>query len=182
MRSIALIGFMGCGKTTVGRLLARGLQRSFADTDDKIVELVGLAIPEIFTQKGEDFFRSLETLALRELVCEGNSVLSCGGGIVKSPDNVAILKSKGWVVYLNTSPMELARRIAAEPGTRPLIYGGRAAMPHEEVLARVEELLDERRELYEHAADQKVDTTGRAPEDIVREILNHLPSKVACGA
>lgn len=171
MNNIALVGFMGCGKTTIGRELASSLNCTFVDTDEAIEKEVGLPVPDIFAQRGEPFFRRVETEILARLSNNPNLILSCGGGIVKEPENIRLLKAGGRVVYLRATPRELTRRIRAEPGTRPLIYGERDVMNHKEVLSRVQELLAERAHLYEAAADHIVDTTRRLPREIAEEIL-----------
>lgn len=175
MNNIALVGFMGCGKTTIGRELASRLDCPFVDTDERIEKEVGLPVAAIFAQRGEHFFRRVETEILARLSNNSNLIISCGGGIVKDPENVRLLKAGGRVVYLRATPTELTRRIRAEPGTRPLIYGERDVMSYKEVLSRVQELLAERVPVYEAAADHIVDTTHRLPRDIAGEILQFCP-------
>ena len=100
---IVLIGFMGTGKTTIGRRLAHRTGLSFADTDTLVVERAGLSIPEIFRLHGEPAFRELEREVLAGLAGGEPRVLSTGGGIVLDPGNRARLRALGWVVWLETS-------------------------------------------------------------------------------
>ena len=155
VRNICLIGYMGSGKTTVGRLVAERLGLAFADTDEMIVMREGRSIPDIFREDGEAYFRKLEEELIAELsedIGLMNTVLSTGGGIVLSPLNRKNLKKTGKVIYLRASAECLYDRVRNDTG-RPLL-------DTEDVLTRIKEMLAVRSALYEEAADVILDTDG----------------------
>ena len=137
---IALIGLPGCGKSTIAKMLADRLALPGVDVDDKIVELAGATIPELFAQS-EDLFRDWETRALASIPAM-RTVVACGGGIVKRPENIYILAKNGVTVYIDRP----ADMIVADIDTsgRPLLADGGA---------RVYALQKEREPLYRKAAD-----------------------------
>ncbi len=160
--NLALIGFMGAGKSTVGSLLARRLDMAFVDLDETISRDAGMSVEEIFRREGEEGFREREGRALRrELTGEGK-VVACGGGIVVRPENVALLRKRCAVVYLRATGETILGRVGGGAG-RPLLRGGRLE-------ERVEELLSRREEAYRRAAHLVVDTDGRTPEEVAEEI------------
>ena len=118
-KAIFLCGFMGCGKSTVGRILARKLDCDFIDMDEYIVEKQGMSILQIFEEKGEDFFREAETEAVRELSAR-NGVIACGGGAMLKKINADIANEAGYVVYIDVEFEVCYRRIAGNPN-RPLV-------------------------------------------------------------
>lgn len=120
MKNIILCGFMGCGKTTVGKAIAQALHIAFIDMDAYIEHKTGLSVADLFSQYGEDYFRRLEADAAAELSRRDNLVLSTGGGTVLNPDNAAALKSGGVIVYLEV-PVEIIMRRLAGDTTRPLL-------------------------------------------------------------
>ena len=175
---VVLIGFMGSGKSRVGRELARLLSRPFVDLDARIEEAAGKPIPELFQQEGEAAFRALETRSLRRAL-EENAVLSTGGGVVTQEGNRRLLhESKAPVVWLQASPQVLARRIRSEPGARPLIDGG-GLLDLEQTAERVRALLHEREPLYRQCATVEVATDGRSVEEIAADIAQVLGEKQA---
>src|SRR5665213_4424801 len=116
--SIGLIGYRGCGKTTVGRKLADRLWQPFADTDELIVQQAGKSISDIFAQSGEAAFRDLESKVFREVCQHPEGVVALGGGALDRPENREILKASGHkLIYLKCEPPELLRRIEADPQT-----------------------------------------------------------------
>jgi shikimate kinase len=157
MRHLVLVGFMGAGKTSVGRLVSARLGLPFLDTDARIEAGSGMTIPQIFERRGEAAFRDLESAAIRD-ACEGPAaVISVGGGALIRPENTEALRRCGVLIHLHAD----ARTILARTGSRndrPLLAG--AADP----LARIEELLEARREIYAQA-DARVETTGRTLEE-----------------
>ena len=159
---IFLIGFMGSGKTTVGRLLAQRLGRPFADLDERIVRAAGMTIPEIFAREGEPAFRRRETDALRAAAAERRTVLATGGGAACRDENVEVMLAAGHVVALDVSPEEAVRRTGAASG-RPLLDG--AADP----VAAAAALLAARQPFYARA-HWRIQTEGRSPARIAAEI------------
>jgi shikimate kinase len=157
---------MGAGKSTVGRALARHLSWGFSDTDHVIEQQTGVSIPVIFEIEGVEGFRKRESMALRGFVNERQHVLATGGGIVLAPENRVLLKQVGSVVYLRASAHELYQRTRLDKN-RPLLQ---APNPRQ----RLEELLIQRRPLYESVADVIVET-GRQPVHlIVQKICSAL--------
>jgi shikimate kinase len=162
-RSVAIVGYMGSGKTTLGRLLARALALEFVDLDRAIVKSAAKGIPEIFAERGEKHFRDLEHRALVEAL-EGRSpsVIACGGGIVTRPDNMALLRGVT-TVFLKEDTDVLYRRTRG-PG-RPL----RAASREE-----FEQRYAERLPFYTQVADIEVGVDGRPPAEVAEEVLGCL--------
>ena len=161
--NIILTGFMGSGKTTVGKLLARRLDYRFVDTDQLIEERSGLTIPEIFRQKGESFFRALETEIARELATGQGMVISTGGKLMLDAVNAEVLAAGGRVFCLIASPEETLKRVSMDSAhKRPLLD---TADP----LNSIVNLLRERQEGYGQFC--KINTTGKSPEEVENDIL-----------
>ena len=166
--SIVLIGFMGAGKSSVGRSLARitGLPRF--DTDEMIAIRFGATIPEIFENHGENAFRVAETEALRELRGKQGTIVVTGGGIILSPENRQLVRELGQVVHLSANEETLFRRISRR-STRPLL---RTENPRATATA----LLEVRLPLYREVADVEVDTSLLTHEEVARKILELVES------
>jgi len=141
--AIVLVGMMGSGKTTVGRLAASMCGLQFIDLDEEIERKTGMSIVEIFRRYGEDEFRRLESEALKGIESTQNLVLSVGGGAMMKQDNIGKMRNIGKIVYLQTSFEELKRRLESEKHDRPLLQG--------ESDAKLKELLEKRRAVYETA-------------------------------
>ena len=170
---VVLIGFMGSGKSRVGRELARLLSCPLLDLDARIESAAGMSVPEMFRLRGEGAFREVETSELRRALNE-EAVLSTGGGIVTRAENRALLRESGApVVWLRASPQVLAARIRSEPGARPLIDGDRL-LDLPETIARVKMLLEARAPLYEECATLCIETDEREPEEMARRIVELL--------
>lgn len=136
-RKIALIGFMGCGKSSIGHFLASGLGLPHIDLDEEIEKRAGLSVREIFEQKGEAFFRELERQALASLAQKTEAfVLSCGGGAVLSPSSRRLLRQAYFTVWIDVPLDELLRRLSQEKETRPLLASADYA-PRAEALLRL---------------------------------------------
>jgi len=164
--AIVLIGFMGAGKSSVGRTLARMTGRPRFDTDEMVAARFGLTISEIFEKRGEERFRDAESGALEELSIETDAIIVTGGGIVLRSANTARLRELGAVVYLSADEETLFRRISRRP-TRPLLQ---TTDPR----ATMTELLAGRRPLYRAAADVEVDTSGLTHDEVARSILKKV--------
>ena len=163
---MAIVGYMGSGKTTLGRVLARALRREFVDLDRAIVKEAGKGIPEIFAEHGEEGFRELEHKALLEAL-EGRtpSVVACGGGIVVRPDNRALLRDVT-TLFLKEDTEVLYHRTRG-PG-RPL----RAASREE-----FEMRYTQRLPFYREVADLEVEVDGRPPAQVAEEVLGCLSKR-----
>ncbi|GGT00133.1 shikimate kinase [Streptomyces cinerochromogenes] len=165
--AVVLVGPMGVGKSTVGRLLAGRLGVGYRDTDEDIVTAQGRAIAEIFVDEGEAAFRAIEKAAVRAALTEHDGVLALGGGAVLDPDTRALLAGHR-VVYLSMRAEEAVRRAALDEA-RPLL----AVNPRR----RWRELMEARRHLYEEVATAVVATDGRTPEEVTQAALDALEEK-----
>jgi shikimate kinase len=161
--NIIITGFMGTGKTTVGKILARHLGYGFVDTDERIQARSGKTIPEIFREEGEAAFRCLEAAVARELAAGEGMVVATGGRMMLDPENAETLGRSGRVFCLQAAPEEILARVAGDAGAvRPLLEGG-------DPLARILALLKERAAGY--ARFPQVRTSGRTPEEVAGRIL-----------
>jgi shikimate kinase len=162
---VVLVGFMGSGKSTVGKLLSERLGVPFVDTDVEVEKRTGMDIPEIFKKKGEEYFRGLERRIIEELLSLPYLlVISTGGGLPAYSNNMELLNKKAFTVYLEADFEVLWRRIS-EDRNRPLVSLGKE---------KVKELLERRLPFYE-MAKFKVRTDVNSPVACVEEILNALP-------
>jgi shikimate kinase len=172
MSSIFLLGFMGSGKSAVARNLSKALKWPLIDLDATIEDQIETSIAEYFSSHGEAAFRSVESQKLRE-VCAERAVVSLGGGVPTQAVNREILcqsaNSGSLVVYLQTSPHELAVRIRRAPGKRPLIDGD-GHLDFQGTLQRVEALMQEREGAYQQCANLIIRTDGRSIAQVAREI------------
>ncbi|MHA2400596.1 MAG: shikimate kinase [Promethearchaeota archaeon] len=164
--SIALIGFMATGKTTVGKALAKylGKKYSFIETDQMIIKMVGKPIPSIFSEEGESKFREYESIVCKKASRLKRTVISCGGGVVLDKKNITNLKKNCHIVLLTATHAEIYTR-AMKDGkeTRPII-------DKEDPKTEIEMVLKYRKPFYDSAAELIIETTGRKIENIVREI------------
>jgi shikimate kinase len=162
--NIVLIGFMGSGKSSIGRLLASQSGRTFVDTDQLVVSKAGMEISEIFAKHGEALFRDWESEVLTELPCQSGMIVSTGGGIILREENRKLLRSIGFVVWLTASEEEIFRRVTRN-SKRPLVQ---TENPRE----TIHTLLEQRTPLYCCASDCVIDTGSlsrkRAAEEILR--------------
>ena len=164
--NIYLVGPMGAGKSTIGRLLSAELKLEFKDSDKEIEDRCGCNIPWIFDVEGEAGFRDREAMAIDEITQESNVLMATGGGAVLRPENRMALKNRGTVVYLKTSvEQQLAR--TGKDKNRPLLQ-----IPNpREVLSR---LMAARDPLYQEVADITIQTDDRNPKYVVQEVLKRL--------
>lgn len=163
MKNIILIGFMGAGKTTVGKFLSREKEMLFVDTDDRIVSEQGRTIPEIFSEEGEEHFRNLETELLRRMQEDTyNAVISVGGGMPVRPENRRLLQELGCVIYLSATKETILERVKSD-GSRPMLNGG-------DLISKVECLMKEREAFYRQTAHVDVRTDGRSIHHVVKII------------
>ena len=164
--NLILIGFMGTGKTSLGKLLAEKLGRGFIDIDQKIEQDAGLSIPQIFEKYGEKYFRELEKNAVKEITQRRGLVIATGGGTIKDEENLRLLKSSGVIVCLTTEPEEILRRTERR-GERPMLDA------EEDRLTTIKKLLAERQQFYSQA-DYTIDTTDWSPLQIMNDICKRF--------
>lgn len=161
-KNIILVGMMATGKSTVGAILAEELGYELVDLDHVIIETEGRSIAEIFAEDGEEYFRSVETAVLKQMLESENKLISTGGGAVLAPGNTALMLSKGHVVALTATEEEIIARVSDE--NRPLL-----AYNAEE---RVRRIMEDRQDAYLFA-HYTVDTTGLTAAEVSQHILMH---------
>ena len=169
--NIVLTGYMGSGKSSVGKKLAEKLGRTYIDVDEYIVESEKKTIPQIFDESGEEGFRAIETRALRELHNKyfGNAIIATGGGAVLRQENIDILSEMGNVFYLFADVETTFNRVKGDTN-RPLL----SSSDEEELRKKIETMIGQRRGYYEISADFFVDTNSKNIDDIVDEIINSV--------
>jgi shikimate kinase len=173
MSLIFLIGYMGCGKTTLAKKLASKLKYEWLDTDAYIEKQVGLTISEIFSRYGETYFRSLEQNLINSLDTSKSIVVSTGGGLPCFNNVIDVLNEKGTTVYLERSPKELFQRLEQGKHKRPLL----ADKSHEELLQFIEENLEKRNPIYrksKYILDRDYQTV-----DSILKITNYFRHRIS---
>lgn len=163
MKNIYLIGFMGTGKSTTAKEIAKSLDIKRIEMDDLIEEQQGMAITEIFEKYGEEYFRDLETELLRSFLEEDNLVVSCGGGSVLREENAALMKKSGCIVLLTGKPETIYERVKTSTN-RPVLNGNMN-------VEYIRSLMEKRRARYEEVADFVVATDGKDGAAVGAEIL-----------
>ena len=170
MTRIILIGYMGAGKTTIGKVLAREMGLDFYDLDNYIEDRFHQKIPEIFATKGEEGFREIERKMLHEVAEFENIVISCGGGTPCFFDNMEYMNTRGETIFLNASPAVLKEHLLMGKTVRPLIQGKTS----EELIAYIEESLQQRLPYYlkaKHTLDIGVIHTKEQIKHYVNQII-----------
>lgn len=166
IRNLFFIGFMGAGKSSVSARMGQLLGRDVVEMDQHIAQEEGMAITDIFAQKGEPYFRNLETALLKSCAQGAPRVVSCGGGVPLRAENVAAMKHCGTVVLLTARPEVILNRVK-DSTDRPLL-NGHMNVPY------IAELMEQRRPKYEAAADITVDTSELTIEEICQALLRRL--------
>ncbi len=161
--NLYLIGFMGVGKSAVSRYLDTQGHMHRVEMDQEIEKREKMTIPEIFAREGEEYFRDRETELLRELSDRQGIVVSCGGGVPKREENIRLMKESGTVVWLEAEPETILERVSRN-NNRPLLEGKKN-------IEAIRDMMQERRPLYERAADIRVRADGRPVCSIAKEIL-----------
>lgn len=166
MKNIILTGFMGSGKTTIGKELTGLTGLSLMDTDSLIEERLKTRISDIFAKEGEPYFRKCETDLIKQLIAEdAKGIISTGGGMIITPGNDELLKKLGVIIYLKASKETIVKRLQGDD-TRPLLAGG--------LSEKAEKLLEYRAPIYERCADILIDTDDMEPEKIAEIILERM--------
>lgn len=159
--NIILIGMMGTGKTTVSSILAQELGYTLIDIDTQIEVQEGCPIPVLFQEKGESYFRQVESDTLCRILKGSSQVVSTGGGCVLRTGNQKLMKDAGWVIALTASPESIISRVSSS-GDRPLLEGN--------IEERIKNIMEERKDAYSFA-DVTIDTSELSPEEVVQHIL-----------
>lgn len=165
-QNIVLIGFMGTGKSTVSDYLSNKFAMEIVEMDQVIAKREQMSIPDIFAAHGEEYFRDLETRLLVELQSQKNTVISCGGGVALRERNVAEMKKNGCVVLLTASPKTVYERVK-DSDDRPVLSGRKN-------IKGISELMEQRREKYEAAADIVINTDNKTVIQVCEELVNRL--------
>ncbi|SNS81316.1 shikimate kinase /chorismate mutase [Anaerovirgula multivorans] len=164
--NIVLVGFMGTGKSTVGRDLSRKLEMGCRDTDAMIQEKAGMSIKEIFKKFGEAHFRKLEKEVVAEVSQLKNTIIFCGGGVVLKEENVENLRQNGKIILLTAQPETLYERISQDD-TRPVLKGQMS-------LEGIRSLLKQRNQAYNDSADVAIQTDDKSVDEISTQIITKL--------
>jgi shikimate kinase len=161
-KNIFLIGLMGSGKTTIGRILSKSLNKDFYDSDHVVEEKTGVKVPLIFEYEGEVGFRKREESVLKELICHKNIVLATGGGVILSKNNCKLLSDNGHVIYLKSNCEDLVARMTGDQ-SRPLLQEG-------DLKETLESLFKLRDPMYSSISDYIIETSDKRAKEISSEI------------
>lgn len=165
-KNIFLIGFMGCGKSTMARFLSRDLDVELVEMDETIEAEAGMTINEIFEKYGEKHFRDLESQLILRIAEKGGAVVSCGGGAILRQENVENMKKNGQIIYLSATPETIFTRVRHSTN-RPLLNGNMN-------VEYISSLMEKRLPLYENAADIMIYVDGKEKQEVVEEIKKIL--------
>jgi len=169
-KNISLIGFMGSGKTTVGKILADRLNFLFIDLD-KVIEIAeDKTVSEIFKSGGEKYFRDVESEVIKKIYINENCVFACGGGIVEREENMDFIKQNSLIVYLYISPQQAFKRLK-DVEDRPLLGNSSNLDSRKEI---INNLISKRDILYKNNSNFNINTDNKSPECITEEILKKL--------
>lgn len=165
-KNIFLIGFMGSGKSTIARLLAKKTEKELIEMDETIENEEGCSINEIFEAHGEEYFRDLESKLVERIAKKGGTVVSCGGGAVLREENILNMRMNGTIIYLSATPETIYKRVCHSTN-RPLLNGNMN-------VEYISQLMEKRLPIYEKARDIVVDVNNKEKSAIVEEILSIL--------
>lgn len=161
-KNIFLIGFMGCGKSTMAKILSKETGKELVEMDETIEAEAGMTINEIFDKHGENHFRDLESRLIERIVDKGGAIVSCGGGAVLREENIANMRKNGTVVYLSATPETIYERVRHSTH-RPLLNGNMN-------IEHISQLMEKRLSSYEKAADVVVYVDGKEKNEVVENI------------
>lgn len=169
MKNIVLTGFMASGKSTIGRCIAKKMNMQFIDTDEYIEAQEKMTINDIFSLKGEEYFRELEGKCAAELSKIQDTVIATGGGFVLNGNNIELLRKNGIIVNLKTNPKVIKQRLDGARGTRPLLQNSEL----EEILTRFE-----KRKPYYDNCDIQIELNCKSlPEDYTEQIISKINNR-----
>lgn len=167
--NIVLVGFMGAGKSSLGKYLSGLMEMPLVDIDELLSERMKMSINQIFDVYGESFFRKMETHAVYETSYRKNLIISCGGGVVLNPENISLLKQNGKIIWLKADAETLYNRLHTDE-TRPLLKNNLS-------VSHIDNLLSERAERYAGAADFEIDTDHLSIEEIGQQIIDFIAAQ-----
>lgn len=165
-KNIFLIGFMGCGKSTVAAGLSQMYGMKVIEMDQLLAQRQGMSIPEIFEKHGETYFRDLESTLVLEIQGVRNQVVSCGGGVVLREQNVLEMKKNGHIILLTAKPDTILKRVERNDD-RPILKGKKNVRD-------ISELMEKRRPKYESAADIVIETDNKSVKEICEEVMQKV--------
>lgn len=165
--NIALVGFMGVGKSTAGKILARRLGKRYIEADSLISKRAGKSIAQVFKDEGEIAFREIEIEVIKELASKEGLVIDCGGGVVLNRINVDRLKQNAKIIWLKASPSTILKRTSTVGDRRPLL-------DQQKNMSSIQSLIRFRKPFYDRAADIEVDTSKLSTESVVSKIIGRL--------
>lgn len=165
-KNIVLIGFMGSGKTSVGKRISMRLKREFIDMDDFIVQKMGMSVNEIFEKYGEDYFRNIEKELCQRFAKSEKKIIATGGGVIKNKENVKNLRKNGIIIYLKTTPENIAYNLRND-NSRPLLAV-------EDKLGKIRELMNQRVPTYEKCADITLDVSDMGLEETLTKLIEEV--------
>ncbi|WP_321391896.1 shikimate kinase [uncultured Desulfuromusa sp.] len=171
--NIILTGFMGTGKTTLGRLLAKRIDYDFVDTDTLIEEQTGLSIAKLFETRGETAFRKLEANLVEDLALKEGQVLATGGGLVLNPHNVKVLAATGHIICLTAAPEDILARVSQQQNLRPLLS-------EKDPQTKINELLRQRDTVYKQFP--QLSTSAQTLEQLIDKLLKLIDALPSPGA
>jgi shikimate kinase len=167
LKNISLIGFMGSGKSTIGKIIAQKLNYLFVDIDKLIEYIHDLSIKDIFKKYGESYFRTIENRIISKAYYNKNCVFACGGGSFSNEDNIKIIRQNSCVVYLAMTEEEAYERLK-DSRDRPLLLAGG------DLKQRIKDIMGQRLDTYNNNCDLKIDINGKSPVKIKDEIMAYL--------
>ena len=162
-KNLFLIGFMGCGKSTMARILSEKTGAELIEMDETIEKEAGMSIREMFEIYGEPYFRDLESQLIEQITKQGGAVVSCGGGAILREENVLKMKENGTIVYFSATPETIYERVRHSTN-RPLLNGNMN-------VEYITELMGKRLPLYEKAADRTISVDGKNKLEVVEELM-----------
>ena len=162
-RNLFLVGFMGCGKSTMARILSEKTGAELIEMDETIEKEAGMSINEIFEKHGEQYFRDLESQLVERIMKKGGAVVSCGGGAILREENVLNMKKNGKIVYFSATPETIFKRVRHSTN-RPLLNGNMN-------VEYISELMGKRLLLYEKAADITIVVDEKNKQEVVDELM-----------
>ncbi|MGL5715566.1 MAG: shikimate kinase [Paraclostridium sp.] len=168
MKNIIIIGFMGSGKTTIGRLLSKKYNMEFIDIDEKIEQTENMSISNIFDLKGEKYFRRKESSILKKNINERNVVISTGGGIIEEESNMELLKKNKNVIWLDANTDTILNNISNEIDKRPKLKS------EENLKLAISKLLKERYSKYKEASNIYINTNNKNIDEVISDILVYI--------